>query len=238
MADHATDAGLGNGRVAGDPLGAPVASAETRVLIVDDHPVVRAGLRNLVEREPGLHLVGEAADAREAVRLVERRAPDVVLMDVGLPGTNGVDAIAEIRHLRPGVRVLMLSIHDAAEYVREAFAHGAMGYVLKEAAPDELATAIRTVAAGGQYLHPTLGARLILPAHDDPAEKDPLSAREREVLRLLARGHTNQEVAERLFVSVRTVEAHRSHILSKLGLATRSDLVRYAIHAGMLDGRV
>jgi two-component system response regulator NreC len=232
--------GRANVDTGGGPNGRPRPATKTsrlRVLVVDDHPVVRAGLRALVELQDDLHFVGEAADAGEAVRLAERRAPDVVLMDVSMPGTNGVDAIAEIRHLRPGVRILMLSIHDEAEYVREAFAHGAMGYVLKEAAPTELVTAIHTVAAGGRYLHPTLGAKLIAPATDEPVVHDPLSARERQVLRLLARGHTNQEVSERLFVSVRTVEAHRSHILSKLRLGTRADLVRYAIHAGMLDGR-
>ena len=217
--------------------GMPGSAVPIRVLVVDDHAVVRAGLRLLVDREDDLHLVGEAVDASEAVHMVERRGPDVVVMDVSMPGTSGVDAIAEIRHIRPDVRVLMLSVHDGDAYVRKAFAHGAVGYVLKEAASVELVSAIRVVAAGGRYLHPSLGARLLMPAPEAPADECPLSGRERQVLGLIVRGHTNREVADRLCVSVRTVEAHRGHILTKLELETRADLVRYAVGAGMLDDR-
>jgi two-component system response regulator NreC len=208
-----------------------------RVLIVDDHSVVRAGVRLLLESEDDMEPVGEAANAREALEMVGRLTPDVVLMDVGLPGATGVDAAAEIRHLLPEVRILMLSMQDDPSYVRQAFANGAVGYVLKEAADAELVTAVRRVASGERYVHPTLGAKLVVDSESARREDDPLSDREREVLSLLALGHTNQEIADRLVVSVRTVEAHRAHILTKLRLSTRAELVRYAIDAGLLDIR-
>ncbi len=178
--------------------------------------------------------MGEAGNAREAVGLAERLSPDVVLMDVVMPGVSGIDAAAEIRHIRPDARILMLSMEDDPSYVRQAITNGAMGYVLKDAATTELVAAIRKVAAGEQYVQPSLGAKLLLP--DAPArDTDPLSIREREILALLAFGYTNREIAQRLFVSVRTVEAHRAHILTKLGLSSRAELVRYAIDAGLLD---
>jgi len=208
-----------------------------RVLIVDDHTVVRAGLRLLLEREEDIEPVGEAGDADEALRLARRLTPDVVLMDVVMPGMTGVDAAAEIRHAVPGARILMLSMQDDPSYVREAFANGAIGYVLKEAADTELVTAIRRVAAGEQYVHPSLGAKLVAPSQTPARGDDPLSEREREVLSLLALGYTNQEIADRLVVSVRTVEAHRAHILNKLRLSTRAELVRYAIDTGLLETR-
>jgi two-component system, NarL family, response regulator NreC len=208
-----------------------------RVLVVDDHSVVRAGVRLLLDNEDDMEAVGEAADAREALEMAGKLTPDVVLMDVGLPGTTGVDAAAEIRHILPDVRILMLSMQDEPSYVRQAFANGAIGYVLKEAADAELVTAVRRVASGERYVHPTLGAKLVGDSGAPRREDDPLSDREREVLSLLALGHTNQEIAERLVVSVRTVEAHRAHILTKLRLSTRAELVRYAIDAGLLDTR-
>jgi two-component system response regulator NreC len=206
-----------------------------RVLVVDDHSVVRAGVRLLLDNEADMEAVGEAADAREALEMAGRLTPDVVLMDVGLPGTTGVDATAEIRLILPDVRILMLSMEDDPSYVRQAFANGAIGYVLKEAADAELVTAVRRVASGERYVHPRLGAKLAGDSGAPRREDDPLSDREREVLSLLALGHTNQEIAERLVVSVRTVEAHRAHILIKLRLSTRAELVRYAIDAGLLD---
>jgi two-component system, NarL family, response regulator NreC len=206
-----------------------------RTLIVDDHPVVRTGLRLLLDREEDIETVGEAGDAREALRLAERLSPDVVLMDVVMPGASGVDAAAQIRHVRPYTRILMLSMQDDPSYVRQAFTNGAVGYVLKDAASAELVTAIRSVAAGERYVHPSIGAKLAAQDRTAASDEEPLSNREREVLTLLALGHTNQETADRLVVSVRTVEAHRSHILTKLRLSSRAELVRYAIHSGLLE---
>ena len=208
-----------------------------RVLIVDDHAVVRAGLRLLLDAEVDIETVGEAGDAQEAIFEARRAKPDVVLMDVVLGGKSGIEVTPELLHEHPGTRVLVLSMQDDPRYVREAFASGANGYVLKEAADTELVTAVREVARGGSYVHPALGARMAAAdaASADAADQDPLSDREREVLRLLALGHTNQEIAKMLFISVRTAETHRAHIMQKLRLETRAELVRYALAQGLLD---
>jgi two-component system response regulator NreC len=209
-----------------------------RVVLVDDHAVVRAGLRLLLDGEDDIETVAEAGDAREAVFEARAAKPDVVLMDVTLgTGKSGIEATPEMLREAPEAKVLILSMQDDPRYVREAFAAGASGYVLKEAADTELVHAVREVAAGGRYVHPALGARIA--AADAEAERsaaeDPLSEREREVLRLLALGHTNQEIAKMLFVSVRTAETHRAHIMEKLRISTRAELVRYAISRGVLE---
>jgi two-component system response regulator NreC len=209
-----------------------------RVLVVDDHAVVRAGLRLLLDAQEGIETVAEAGDAREAVFEVRATKPDVVLMDVMLGGgRNGIEATSELIHDAPDTKVLVLSMQDDPRYVREAFAAGASGYVLKEAADTELVTAVREVAAGGSYVHPVLGARMAAADAEATrsATEDPLSEREREVLKLLALGHTNQEIAKTLFVSVRTAETHRAHIMQKLRIHTRAELVRYAISKGLLE---
>jgi DNA-binding NarL/FixJ family response regulator len=203
------------------------------VLIVDDHAVLRAGLKLLLDREDDLDAIGEAADARNAVFLTRRHKPGVILLDVTMPGRSGLDVLPELLTESPESRVLILSMEDDPSYVRQAFAAGASGYLLKEAADAELVDAVRRVAAGEQYVHPTLGARLLSPVVGD-AGLDELSDREREVLTLLAHGHTNHEIAEQLVVSVRTVESHRSHIMSKLRLSTRAELVSYALQHGLL----
>ena len=207
-----------------------------RVLIVDDNAVVRAGLRLLLDAEDDIETVGEAGDAREAIFEARSTKPDVVLMDVVLGDKSGIDVTPELIHEQRQARVLVLSLQDDRRHVREAFAAGAHGYVLKEAADTELVTAVREVARGGSYVHPALGARMAAAdaAAADAAEHDPLSDREREVLRLLALGHTNQEIAEMLFISVRTAETHRAHIMQKLRLETRAELVRYALAQGLL----
>jgi two-component system, NarL family, response regulator NreC len=212
-------------------------SETIRVLIVDDHAVVRAGLRLVLEREPDFEVVAEAGSADEAVRAARLEKPDVVLLDVVMPGRSGIDAAGEVIEAAKGAKVLVLSMQDDPSYVREAFAAGASGYLLKEGADSELVQAVRQVAEGGRYVHPTLGARLAQAEVEAArrAETDPLSDREREVLRLLALGHTNQEIASRLFISVRTAETHRAHIMQKLRLGTRAELVRYALANGMLD---
>jgi DNA-binding NarL/FixJ family response regulator len=213
------------------------ASATTRIVLVDDHAVVRTGLRLLLEREGDLEVVAEAGTAEEGVRAARLEKPDVVVLDVVMPGRSGIDATAEMIDAAKGARILVLSMQDDPTYVREAFAAGATGYMLKEAADAELVQAVREVAAGGRYVHPTLGARLAQ-AEVEAARRaadDPLSDREREVLRLLALGHTNQEIAKQLYISVRTAETHRAHIMQKLGLGTRAELVRYALANGMLE---
>jgi DNA-binding NarL/FixJ family response regulator len=214
-----------------------VSSDGIRVVIVDDHAVVRTGLRLLLEREEDIQVVAEAGNADEGVRAARLEKPDVILLDVVMPGRSGIEAAAEMIHAAKGARVLVLSMQDDPTYVREAFAAGATGYMLKEAADTELVQAVREVASGGRYVHPTLGARLAQ-AEVEAAQRaasDPLSEREREVLRLLALGHTNQEIAKQLYISVRTAETHRAHIMQKLGLGTRAELVRYALANGLLD---
>ncbi|HEV8248536.1 MAG TPA: response regulator transcription factor [Gaiellaceae bacterium] len=208
-----------------------------RVLVVDDHAVVRSGLRLLLEAQDDIEVVGEAENARRAVFETIQGKPDVVLMDVVMPDQSGIEAIKPVLEAAPKAKVLVLSMQDDPSYVREAFAAGASGYVLKEAADTELVDAVRHVADGGNYVHPTLGARLIAAEAEERrrAQEDPLSDREREILRLLALGHTNQEIAKMLYISVRTAEAHRAHIMRKLSLSTRAELVRYALREGLLE---
>jgi two-component system response regulator NreC len=207
------------------------------VLIVDDHAVVRSGLRLLLNAEEDVEVVGEAGDPRDALFEARSSKPDVVLMDVVMPGGSGIDATRAILKEQPDTKVLVLSMQDDPAYVREAFAAGASGYVLKEAADAEVVGAVREVAGGGRYVHPALGARLVQADAEERAraEADPLSEREREVLRLLALGHTNQEIATMLYISVRTAETHRAHIMQKLRLQTRAELVRYALEQGLLE---
>jgi two-component system response regulator NreC len=207
-----------------------------RIVIVDDHAVVRSGLKLLLEGQEDLEVVGEAGDARTAVFEVRAQKPDVILMDVVMPTGSGIEATPAVLQEAPGAKVLILSMQDDPAYVREAFAAGASGYVLKEAADAELVAAVREVAAGQRYVHPALGARLVAAEADERAraEEDPLSEREHEILRLLALGHTNQEIASQLYLSVRTVETHRAHIMQKLRISTRAELVRYALERGLL----
>ncbi len=207
-----------------------------RLLIIDDHQLVRSGLRRLLEGEEDLTVEDEAGTAYDAVRLARLHKPDVILLDVVMPGGSGLDAIPEIREAAPEAKILAVSMQDDPSYVRQAFAAGASGYVLKEAAGDELLAAVHEVAAGGRYVDPQLGARLAAAdaAAAAVAEEDPLSDREREVLRLLALGHTNQEIAQMLYLSVRTAETHRARIMQKLRLTTRAELVRHAIDRGLL----
>jgi two-component system, NarL family, response regulator NreC len=210
-----------------------------RILVVDDHAVVRSGLRLLLDAEEDIEVVGEAGNAQEALLRATLLQPDVLLLDVTMPGRNGIEVAREAADVAPDAKVVMLSMQDEPSYVREAFAAGAQGYVLKEAADTELVRAVREVAAGGRYVHPELGARLVSAdaKAQAEAEADPLSDREREVLRLLALGHTNQEIAKLLYISVRTAETHRAHVLQKLGLESRAALVRFALDHGLLEPR-
>jgi DNA-binding NarL/FixJ family response regulator len=208
-----------------------------RVLIVDDHAVLRSGLHLLLDAQSDIEVVGEAGDVKEAVFETRDKKPDVVLMDVVMPGQTGIEGVPLVLKEAPEAKVLVLSMQDDPRYVHEAFAAGAAGYILKEAVDAEVVGAIQRVAAGDHYVHPALGARLIAAEAETKAreEADPLSDREREVMRLLALGHTNQEIAKMLYISVRTAETHRAHIMQKLRLSTRAQLVRYAIDQGLLE---
>jgi DNA-binding NarL/FixJ family response regulator len=208
-----------------------------RVLVVDDHAIVRSGLRRVLDAEPDIETVSEAENADRAVFEAMEHKPDIVLMDVVMPGKSGIEGLPALLQAVPSTQVLILSMQDDPRYVREAFEAGASGYVLKEAADTDLITAVRAVAAGERYVHPALGARLLAAEVEERkrAEADPLSEREREVLRLLALGHTNQEIAKLLYISVRTAETHRAHIMQKLRLSSRAELVRYALAEGLLQ---
>jgi two-component system response regulator NreC len=207
-----------------------------KVVLVDDHAVVRSGLRLLLDKQEDIEVVGEAGNAKDAVFRARALKPDVILLDVVMPGESGIEVLPKLLKESPDTNVLVLSMQDDPSYVREAFGAGASGYVLKEAADEEVVSAVREIANGGRYVHPALGARLVAAEAQEraAAEADPLSDREREVLRLLALGHTNQEIAEQLYISVRTAESHRAHIMQKLRLSTRAELVRYALSQGLL----
>ena len=208
-----------------------------RVVVVDDHAVVRSGIKLLLDSHDDIEVVGEAGNAQDAVFRVRELTPDVILLDLVMPGEGGIEVLPKLLKEAPEAKVLVLSMQDEPSYVREAFAAGASGYVLKEAADEEVVNAVREIAGGGSYVHPTLGARMVTAdaAARAAAEADPLSDREREILRLLALGHTNQEIAKLLYISVRTAETHRAHIMQKLRLGTRAELVRHALANGLLD---
>jgi two-component system response regulator NreC len=213
-----------------------------RVAICDDHAVVRHGLQLILEAEGDIVVVGEAGGVVEAITVAEATKPDVFVMDLGLPDGSGIDATVEICRVSPATRVLILTVHDDVAYVRLAFDAGAAGYVVKEAADAELVGAVRQVAAGRQYVHPTLGAALLAPASRAAVATTQLagpggelSVREVEVMRLMAMGLTSAEIAARLHLSTRTVETHRAHIHQKLDVRNRAQLVRRARDAGLLD---
>jgi len=205
-----------------------------RVLLVEDHQVVREGLRALLRAEPDINVVGEAADGLSAFSQVGATLPDVVLMDLGLPGLNGVEAIRRIRAAHPTLPVLVLSMYDDAQTVDRALRAGAKGYVLKGLGVAQLCTAIRKVHQGDAFLSPQI-AEYALQGDLAPgsAERDPLSPREREVMQLIAEGYTSRQIADRLGLSTKTVSNHRANIIEKLGVRTTAGLVRYAIRAGI-----
>jgi two-component system response regulator NreC len=202
-------------------------SGSIRIVLADAHPVVRRGLRLLLEDEEGFEVAAEAGDVDEARRLVRGMHPDVLVLDLNMPGGSSLEAIPELREEFPATQVVVLTIQPEPAHAREAIAAGALGHVLKQAAAGELGKAVRMAAAGQTYLNPRLGARLA--ADPPPGRPDNLSEREVDVLRLIALGHTNTEIAQQLFMSVRTVETHRGDISRKLLLSSRSELVRYAL---------
>jgi DNA-binding NarL/FixJ family response regulator len=208
---------------------------EIRVLLVDDHRILREGLRSLLERQPDIKVVGEAGDGLEALRKVALLQPDVVVMDIAMPGMDGLEATARIKKEHPQVRVLALTQYDEEQFIVPLLRAGASGYVLKRAGRKEVLQAIRQVAEEGAFLPPQ-AARQILKAMQEPQEEpEPrLTPREAEVLRLVAQGKTNREIAALLGISPKTVSVHRSNLMAKLGLHSSTDLVRYAIRKGLV----
>jgi len=222
---------------------------EIRVFLADDHAVLRAGLRMLLNAEPDMVVAGEAGDVSQAGELLEELQPDVVLLDVSMPGVNGLEGLADLKRRSPSSRFLILTMHNDEQYLRRALSQGAAGYVLKHAANEDLLSAIRVVYQGGTYLHPTHRAILFEDAHHElekggakekngQADEDPvskLSAREYEILQLLAMGYTNRQAAEKLYLSDKTIETYKSRLMSKLGLHSRVELVRFALKRGIIN---
>lgn len=212
-----------------------------RVLIVEDHTLLRAGLKALLSQDPDIEIVGEAENGRDAVRLVATLTPDLVLTDLSMPGMNGIESIVDIKRRYPGVRVVVLTIHKTDEYIFEALRAGADGYILKDASYDELRIAIRSVLGGKTYLSPDISAKVINGYLDTDKSSGPVSAwdtlthREREVLKLVAEGHPNKFIADYFCLSIKTVEKHRSNLMKKLNLHNASMMTAYAIERGLVS---
>lgn len=213
---------------------------KTRILLADDHAMLRSGLRLLLNAQPDLEVVGEASDGREAIARAKALQPDVLLLDLNMPGLGGLTALGALRTAAPNARLLVLTMHDDENYLRQALKGGAAGYVLKRAADTELLSAVRAVVRGEVYIHPAMTRALLedlIPEHAGEVADawDSLSGREQDVLRLVALGHTSQEIADRLFLSVKTVETYRARGMEKLGLRSRAALVQYVLQRGLLD---
>ena len=210
------------------------------VLLADDHRILREGIRSLLEKEPDIEVVAEASEGGEAVAKAQQLSPDLVLMDITMPGMNGLEATRQIKALKPGVKVLILTMHEGNQYISEFLRSGASGYVLKDTAAQELVGAIRAVNQGDAFLYPSI-ARMLLEEYlqkvqsgEESGSYDGLTDREREVLRMVAEGKTNKEIADDLSLSVRTVQAHRANLMGKLHMHDRTELVRYAIRKGLI----
>jgi two-component system, NarL family, response regulator NreC len=206
-----------------------------KLVLADDHAVVRKGLRLLIDAEDGLHVVAEAGDVPTAERMTRAHRPDVLVLDLNMPGGSSLDAIVRLREQVPGTAVVVLTMQDDPSFARQALQSGAKGFVLKEAADDELIEAIRLAAGGDTYLNPRLGARIAAAPPEPAGPPDDLTEREAEVLRLIALGHTNTEIGKQLYLSTRTVETHRAHIQQKTNANTRAELVRYALEHGLVE---
>jgi two-component system response regulator NreC len=206
-----------------------------RIVLADDHAVVRRGLQLLLDAEDGLEVVATVGDVDAAMRSTRGHKPDVLVLDLNMPGGSSLDAIPQIVESSPQTGIVVLTMQDEPAFARRALGAGALAYVLKEAADDELVEAVRRAAAGDTYLNPQLGARMAAEPLQPAGPPDDLSEREVEVLRMIALGHTNAEIAEGLYLSIRTVESHRAHIQQKLQRSSRADLVRYALDHGLVD---
>lgn len=211
-------------------------SAPIRILLADDHAIVRSGIRALLEGEPDVEVVGEAEDGLDAVHEATRLRPDVVVMDISMPRINGIAATRRIHHVAPTIGVVALTMHDSESYFYEMLRAGGSGYILKDAPAGELLQAIRAANAGEPYLSPTVARRLVRDyTTERRAQLDGLTKREAETLTLVAEGLTNREIAARLSVTVKTVEAHRTNLMQKLNLHDRTELVKYAIRKGLIS---
>lgn len=210
-----------------------------RILLADDHGILRAGLRNLLNAEPDLEVIGEAADGIQVLEMTERSHPDLILMDISMPNMGGIDVLQQLREEECKSKVLMLTVHEDESLLRKAIRAGASGYLVKRAAEYELLTAIKTVMQGDLYIHPAMTRALLKDLVPEqalkPASNNTLTHREMEILRLVARGYTNNQIAQRLSISARTVEGHRANVMGKLGLHSRVELVEYAEQHGLLD---
>jgi two-component system, NarL family, response regulator NreC len=213
----------------------PMSDEEITVVLADDHAVVRKGLRLLLEAESGLRVKAEAGTVPDAIRMARAHRPDVLVLDLNMPGGSGLAAIPTIRDEAATTAIVVLTMQDDPSFARKALQSGALGFVLKEAADDELLGAIRLAAEGETYLNPRLGARLAAQPDEPAGPPDDLSDRELEVLRLIALGHTNTEIAGQLYLSVRTVESHRAHIQQKTRMSSRAQLVRYALEHRLVE---
>jgi two-component system, NarL family, response regulator NreC len=212
---------------------------QTKVLLVDDHSILREGLRMVLDAQPQITVVGEANDGREAIELAEQLHPDVVVMDIAMPNMNGLEATRQIKHRWPEIRVVILTMHENQHYLIQIVRAGATGAVLKSSAGTELLTAINAASHGQSYFSPSIASMMLEDyrvrlSSDDLDDPVLLTEREREVLQLVAEGKTNQEVAAALFVTIKTVQTHRAHIMHKLGFHDRTDLVKYAIRTGVV----
>ena len=209
------------------------------LLLVDDHPLIRQGLRHLLEGEPEFKVIGEAGDGLEALLLVERLKPNILVVDIMMPGLNGLEVLRQMKHISPDTRAIVLSMQSADAYVLEALKNGAAGYVLKETGPSELVNAVREVTHGNQYLSIKISERLQVSGRkiiDMPSDAyETLTTREREILQMTVEGQTSQEVGDKLTISPRTVEVHRSNLMNKLGLHNQTELIRFAIKRGILS---
>ena len=210
-------------------------AAVVKIVLADDHAVVRSGLRLLLDAEDGLQVVAEAGDVTGALRYVRAHRPGVLVLDLNMPGEPSLPAIPSLLEASPDTRIVVLTMQNDPAFAREALSKGASGYVLKEAADAELVGAVRAAAEGRTYLNPELGARIAAEPAAPAGPPDDLTERELEILRLIALGHTNQEIAGQLYLSVRTVESHRAHIQQKTRRTTRAELVRYALDHGLLE---
>ncbi len=234
-----TLAHLANGSAEAQPDGS---GSKIRVLLADDHTILRAGLKIMLNIQPDMEVIGEASDGKQAITEAQRLTPDVILMDITMPECNGIEATRQVKRLLPDTRVLVLTMHENEEYLFQVLRAGASGYILKEAADTELISAIRAVHAGRFYLSPSAQSLMIgdyLLRVRTGEERDSYSAlteREREILKLVAEGYTNNQIAEQLFISPKTVDTHRTHIMDKLNLHSRAELVKYAMRRGLLEG--